>query len=46
VGNQAHENLDVPHWPAANRYNFKEVWGQSSLRWLAILADAMERFCK
>jgi hypothetical protein len=29
----------VPYWPAANCYNYKEVWVHPSSRWLWILQD-------
>ncbi len=39
VGIQTRENLDLPYWPAANCYNYKEVWVHPSGRWLSIMAD-------
>lgn len=39
VGIQTRENRDVPYWPAANCYNYKEVWVHPSSRWLGIMAD-------
>jgi hypothetical protein len=39
VGIQTRKNLDVPYWPAANCYNYKEVWVHPSSRWLAIMRD-------
>jgi hypothetical protein len=42
VGTQTCRERDVPYWPAANCYNFKEVWVQPSLLWLWVMADLME----
>jgi hypothetical protein len=39
VGIQTRENRDVPYWPAANCYNYKEVWVHPSSRWLGIMTD-------
>ena len=39
VGIQTRENGDAPYWPAANCYNYKEVWVHPSSRWLAIMTD-------
>jgi hypothetical protein len=39
VGIQTRKPFDLPYWPAANCYNYKEVWVHPSSRWLAILAD-------
>jgi hypothetical protein len=39
VGVQTRKNLDVPYWPAANCYNYKEVWVHPSSRWLWIMRD-------
>jgi hypothetical protein len=39
VGIQTRKNLDVPYWPAANCYNYKEVWVHPSSRWLGIMRD-------
>jgi hypothetical protein len=39
VGIQTRRHLDVPYWPAANCYNYKEVWVHPSSRWLWILRD-------
>ena len=39
VGIQTRANHDLPYWPAANCYNYKEVWVHPSARWLAIMAD-------
>jgi hypothetical protein len=41
VGIQTCENRDLPYWPAANCYNYKEVWVHPSSRWLAIMADVL-----
>jgi hypothetical protein len=39
VGVQTRKHFDLPYWPAANCYNYKEVWVHPSSRWLAIQAD-------
>jgi len=41
VGIQTRKNADLPYWPAANCYNYKEVWVHPSSRWLAIMADLL-----
>jgi hypothetical protein len=45
VGVQSLREHDVPYWPVANCYNYKEVWVHPSSRWLAIQRDllALER---
>jgi hypothetical protein len=43
VGVQTRRNHDVPYWPAANCYNYKEVWVHPSSRWLSIMADLEAR---
>jgi hypothetical protein len=44
VGIQSRKHFDLPYWPAANCYNYKEVWVHPSSRWLAIMADlALDR---
>jgi len=40
VGIQTRGNRDLPYWPAANCYNYKEVWVHPASRWLWILHDA------
>lgn len=39
VGFQTRTHLDLPYWPAANCYNYKEVWVHPSTRWLSAMAD-------
>jgi len=39
VGIQTRANYDVPYWPAANCYNYKEVWVHPSSRWLWLMCD-------
>jgi hypothetical protein len=39
VGIQTRENEDTPYWPAANCYNFKEVWVHPASRWLSLAAE-------
>jgi hypothetical protein len=39
VGIQTRANNDVPYWPAANCYNYKEVWVHPSSRWLWLMCD-------
>ena len=40
VGIQTRGNRDLPYWPAANCYNYKEVWVHPAGRWLWIMRDA------
>jgi len=39
VGIQTRANNDKPYWPAANCYNYKEVWVHPSSRWLSLMVD-------
>jgi hypothetical protein len=39
VGIQTREHRDLPYWPAANCYNYAEVWVHPSSRWLWLMAD-------
>jgi hypothetical protein len=39
VGIQTRRNGDKPYWPAANCYNYKEVWVHPSSRWLWLMSD-------
>ncbi len=39
VGIQTREGFDWPYWPAANCYNYKEVWIHPAARWLSIMED-------
>lgn len=39
VGIQSRGEADEPYWPAANCYNYAEVWVHPGSRWLAIMAD-------
>lgn len=39
VGVQTRRDRDLPYWPAANCYNYKEVWVHPSSRWLWIMRD-------
>jgi hypothetical protein len=39
VGIQTRANEDQPYWPAANCYNYKEVWVHPSSRWLWLMCD-------
>lgn len=39
VGIQTRNNEDTPYWPAANCYNYKEVWVHPSARWLWLMTD-------
>jgi hypothetical protein len=41
VGVQTRVSADVPYWPAANCYNYKEVWVHPSSRWLWIMSDVL-----
>ena len=40
VGIQTRGDRDLPYWPAANCYNYKEVWVHPAARWLWIMRDA------
>jgi len=40
VGIQTRGDRDLPYWPAANCYNYKEVWVHPASRWLAVMRDA------
>ncbi len=39
VGIETRLDNDVPYWPPANCYNYKEVWVQPVARWIYIMAD-------
>lgn len=39
VGIETRANNDKPYWPAANCYNYKEVWVHPSSRWLSLMID-------
>ena len=39
VGIQTYETNDIPYWPPANCYNYKEVWVHPSARWIFTLQD-------
>jgi|YNPBryunderm2012_1023409.scaffolds.fasta_scaffold01584_4 hypothetical protein len=39
VGIQTRFNLDLPYWPPANCYTYKEVWVHAVSRWIWILSD-------
>ena len=39
VGIQTRADEDKPYWPAANCYNYKEVWVHPASRWLGLMAD-------
>jgi len=36
---QTRANEDAPYWPAANCYNYKEVWVHPASRWLSLAAE-------
>lgn len=40
VGIQTRGDRDLPYWPAANCYNYKEVWVHPAARWLWIMCEA------
>lgn len=42
VGIQTRGNSDQPYWPAANCYNYAEVWVHPASRWLAIAQDLLQ----
>jgi hypothetical protein len=39
VGIETRLDNDVPYWPPANCYNYKEVWVQPVARWIYIMTD-------
>jgi hypothetical protein len=39
VGIETRADNDIPYWPAANCYNYKEVWVHPSSRWLSLMVD-------
>ncbi len=39
VGMQSRGTTDLPYWPSANMYVYKEVWVHPSSRWLWLMAD-------
>ena len=39
VGIQTRESEDKPYWPAANCYNYKEVWVHPTARWLWLMEN-------
>jgi hypothetical protein len=41
VGIQSLREHDLPYWPVANCYNYKEVWVHPASRWLAIQRDLL-----
>lgn len=38
-GIQTYENSDIPNWPAATCYNYKEIWTHTTSRYLWLLSD-------
>jgi glycosyl hydrolase family 9/cellulase-like Ig domain-containing protein len=41
VGMQSRGETDLPYWPQANMYVYKEVWVHSSARWLWLMEDLL-----
>ncbi len=39
VGIEARDDSDIPYWPAATCYNYKEVWTHAVSRWLYLVQD-------
>jgi hypothetical protein len=39
VGMQSRGDSDLPYWPQANMYVYKEVWVHTASRWLWLMAD-------
>lgn len=39
VGIETREHYDIPYWPAANCYNYKEVWVMPSVYWMQIISE-------
>ncbi|MEN8116712.1 MAG: glycoside hydrolase family 9 protein [Bacteroidota bacterium] len=38
-GIQTHGNSDLPNWPAAACYNYKEIWSHTTARYLWLISD-------
>jgi hypothetical protein len=38
---QSRGDTDLPYWPQANMYVYKEVWVHSSARWLWLMEDLL-----
>ncbi|HEU5174402.1 MAG TPA: glycoside hydrolase family 9 protein [Gemmatimonadaceae bacterium] len=43
VGMQSRGTSDLPYWPSANMYVYKEVWMHPSARWLWLMQDLVGR---
>jgi hypothetical protein len=41
VGMQSRGVTDLPYWPSANMYVYKEVWVHSTSRWLWLMEDLL-----
>lgn len=41
VGMQSRGMTDLPYWPSANMYVYKEVWVHSNNRWLWLMEDLL-----
>jgi hypothetical protein len=39
VGIETRDDSDIPYWPAATCYNYKEVWTHATSRWLYLVQD-------
>jgi hypothetical protein len=39
VGIETRDDSDIPYWPAATCYNYKEVWTHAVSRWLYLVQD-------
>jgi len=39
VGIETRDDSDLPYWPAATLFNFKEVWSHATSRWLYLVQD-------
>ena len=42
VGMQSRGDTDLPYWPSANMYVYKEVWVHSTSRWLWLMEDLID----
>jgi hypothetical protein len=39
VGVETRDDSDIPYWPTATCYNYKEVWSHATSRWLYLVQD-------
>jgi Glycosyl hydrolase family 9/Cellulase N-terminal ig-like domain len=43
VGMMSRGVSDLPYWNGSNMYAYKEVWVHTSIRWLALMQDLLDR---